>query len=732
MYKRRWFPANLTMLLEKTTLYVGDRFMRRSSMPPLFGLLALILQICGCGLTCSVAPTITGQPSSQTVAVGQPALFTVAASGSGPLSYQWLKNGVAIPGATQASYITPPTASGDSGSAFTVTVENHFGKRTSNPTSLTVNTSTIENVSFVAPNGNDSNAGTMDQPYQTIQHCATTVAQGSTCAVRAGTYRETVTPNSGITIVAFNLEPVIVDGSDPVSGWTPFQGPIFKAHVTLRTDDTNQIFVGSNMMTEARWPNGDDLFHVNWATAQSGTDTGHIVDYNLPPLDWTGAKIHIWSGADPFAHETGVVTASGPGQVSISDIQTGTCPDLCPASGGYYYLFGTLAALDAEREWYYDSNSATLYFMAPGKVNPNTLDVRSKQRRYAFDLRGKSGVTIRNISVFASAIVTDNASTNNTLDRINAMYVSHFTSLQSGPNYTAPPNQNWGEDWGILSVHESDSGIVIDGTGNTLQNSTISFSAGSGVSLEGNDNTVRNNLIQNIDYIGDYASGIVVDGNGNTIQNNTINTIGRQAILTNAVINEDISYNNLFNAMMLTRDGGEIYTCCTQSASGTRIHHNWIHDTMSVVNGTADTQTMAGIVFDNGSSGFTADQNVLWNNQRHTIDIFGIQNTGPNNNYIHNNTIPDSSRDSFIVVASVSDCTQTRVVDNRVVIDAQSESNGPGCILSNNNSSAPGATEMTPTTEVGCNFDGCSSFPPPAIVEGNSVTPCPVTAATEP
>ena len=301
---------------------------RRSLLLPLFTLFPVILQVAGCGLNCSVSPTISGQPSSQTIAVGQPALFTVAASGSAPLSYQWMKNGVAIPGATQDSYVTPATSSNDSDSAFSVTVSNNFGILTSTPASLTVSNPTISGVFFVAPNGNDANAGTIDQPFQTIQHCASTVAQGSTCEIRAGKYRETVIPNSGITIAAYNLESVIVDGSDPVAGWTLYQGSIYKANITLRTDDTNQIFVVSNMMTEARWPNSDNLFNVNWATAQAGTDTGHIVDPNLPSLNWTGAKIHLWSGANPFGHETGVVTASGAGQISIGNVETGTCPSI--------------------------------------------------------------------------------------------------------------------------------------------------------------------------------------------------------------------------------------------------------------------------------------------------------------------------------------------------------------------------------------------------------------------
>jgi Right handed beta helix region len=699
--------------------------MRRSSaVPILFGLLQLTG--CGWGNYCSLPPSITGQPASQTVALSRAAIFTVAASGSAPLFYQWLKSGVAIPGANQASYVTPGTSSTDSGSSFSVAVSNAVGSLNSSPASLSVTPSFSANIRFVAPTGDDSYAGSIDQPYRTIQYCASTVAPGWICEVRAGTYRETVTPNSGITITSYNFEPVIVDGSDPITGWTPYRNSIYKVNAILSAGDTNQIFVGNEMMTEARWPNGNGLFFVNWSRERSGTDAGHIVDSSLPSVNWTGAKVHLWSGTDPFGHETGRVTASGSGRITIDVGQTGTCPFICPTNGGYYYLFGTLSALDAENEWFYDSNSMTLYFMAPGGVNPNTLNVRSKQRQYAFDLRGKSGVTIQNIAIFASTIVTDESSSNNTLDRLNAQYVSHFTDLPTASN-----DQD-GTNFSILQVHRSDSGIILNGTGNILQNSTIAYSAGAGVALEGTGNIVKNNLIHHVDYIGDYASGIDLDGNGNTVQYNTIYNVGRQGIYITGVLNQDISYNNLFDSMMLSRDGAEIYACCNQVASETRIHHNWIHDTQSQVDGDGDSYALSGVGIDNGSGGFKVDQNVIWNNQHYNLLINGISNSTPTANNILNNTFPDRLSSGRIQITTVHDCTQTRVVDNRLVVDVQAVDDDTACVTVNNNSNAPGATDMSTSIGVGCNFDGCSSNGPPAIVDGGFVTPCPAAVFARP
>src|SRR5207249_9578148 len=71
-----------------------------------------------------VAPSITTQPASQTVTAGQTASFSVAATGTAPLSYQWQKNSVAISGATSSSYTTPATAGSDNADHISVAVSN--------------------------------------------------------------------------------------------------------------------------------------------------------------------------------------------------------------------------------------------------------------------------------------------------------------------------------------------------------------------------------------------------------------------------------------------------------------------------------------------------------------------------------------------------------------------------------------------------------------------------------
>ena len=86
----------------------------------------------------AVAPAITTQPANQSVTEGQTATFSVTATGTAPLTYQWKKDGTAISGATSSTYTTPATSSADNAAVFTVVVTNGTGSVTSSNATLTV------------------------------------------------------------------------------------------------------------------------------------------------------------------------------------------------------------------------------------------------------------------------------------------------------------------------------------------------------------------------------------------------------------------------------------------------------------------------------------------------------------------------------------------------------------------------------------------------------------------
>lgn len=110
------------------------------------------------------APSIATQPSSQTVTAGTAATFSVVASGTAPLSYQWqeMTSGASTwtnVGTNAPSYTTAAAALTDTGAGFRVIISNAAGSVTSAVATLTVNPSGGGGGSSQGPVAIDSGGG---------------------------------------------------------------------------------------------------------------------------------------------------------------------------------------------------------------------------------------------------------------------------------------------------------------------------------------------------------------------------------------------------------------------------------------------------------------------------------------------------------------------------------------------------------------------------------------------
>lgn len=118
--------------------------------------------------TGSQSPQITQQPADQTVPVGQAATFTVTASGTSPLKYQWRRDGANLSGATNTSYTLNSSGVADDGATFRCAVTNVYGAITSSPALLHIsgNNPPVGTITFPTN-------GTLFSGGQTIQFAGT-------------------------------------------------------------------------------------------------------------------------------------------------------------------------------------------------------------------------------------------------------------------------------------------------------------------------------------------------------------------------------------------------------------------------------------------------------------------------------------------------------------------------------------------------------------------------------
>ncbi len=135
-----------------------------------------------------VSPTITTQPQSQSAVIGQTVAFSVFASGTDPLSYQWYFNtNTPLAGGTEAMLTLNSVQTSNAGSYFVI-VTNNYGAKTSIVATLTVNTAPTNGAFYVAPTGDDSNPGTLAAPFFNLSKAISLALPGDTIYMRGGTY----------------------------------------------------------------------------------------------------------------------------------------------------------------------------------------------------------------------------------------------------------------------------------------------------------------------------------------------------------------------------------------------------------------------------------------------------------------------------------------------------------------------------------------------------------------
>jgi len=131
---RYWEFGNSNLAGSATVVFNGTQLSPTS--PELTNARSAVLWLNG--WSPSLLPTIVAHPSNLTLTAGQPAMFTVSATGIPTPSYQWRKNGSNIPDATNASYSISSALPADA-ATYSVLVSTPAGSALSSKATLKVN-----------------------------------------------------------------------------------------------------------------------------------------------------------------------------------------------------------------------------------------------------------------------------------------------------------------------------------------------------------------------------------------------------------------------------------------------------------------------------------------------------------------------------------------------------------------------------------------------------------------
>jgi len=246
-------------------------------------------------LTVNTPPSITTQPSSQTKTLGQSVTFTVAASGTTPLSYQWRKNGSNISGATSSSYTISYVKTSDAGN-YDCVVSNTCGSATSNTATLTVNPITQNfdsmpswNSTFNASWGSAATWSIVSGGQSGNYLQASRSSQGSSARVLV----YTVPPNTTLTVSVYM--------KCPSFGGTYWMESAYKLgnYSAQDFDQNSGTWTLIQKFANSGYPNGNGNTWTNYSVnVNTGSNTQISIGYKLgssggagPTVGWDTFKI---------------------------------------------------------------------------------------------------------------------------------------------------------------------------------------------------------------------------------------------------------------------------------------------------------------------------------------------------------------------------------------------------------------------------------------------------------
>ncbi|MCD6497797.1 MAG: cadherin-like domain-containing protein [Deltaproteobacteria bacterium] len=550
---------------------------------------------------------------------------------------------------------------------FTYTAQDDQGGSGHAQVTVTV-TSTSGKDYYVATDGDDTNPGTADEPFATLNGAQAAIRAiktasglpdgGITVWIREGIYDRTETfhltsedsgdasapityrsvPDETVRIIgALRLDPadfVEVTNDSIPDVWSRIDeaahGHVMQVDLSAYTTDYGtltdrgfggwsgdvaalELFFDGEPMQLARWPDADDA--SPFARVDSAISDTRFTYLGNRPDRWTQAEEiwfhgywrHMW--ADRYMNAVSIDHAS-------KTVTLAAKPGYGIADGQPYYALNLLEEITKPGEWYLNRDTGILYFWPPATMcdpDPEVfVSILAEPLLFFDDVEYVrfSGITFE-------------------------MGRDHLIRIDGGAHDRI--------DHCVIRNAGRKGVLIRGGANNGVERCDITNTGDDGVDMNSGDRasiTLAKNYVRNCHihqfsrWVWTYTPAVRLAGAGNIIAHNLMENAPHTAILFGG--NEQvIEYNHIHDVCIWSSDAGAIYTGRHWGYRNNVVRYNFIHDVDSSFEGYGTH----GIYLDDCVSGITVFGNVLYR-----ISGNAIQEGGGRDNTMVNNVIARCGR----------------------------------------------------------------------------------------
>ena len=519
---------------------------------------------------------------------------------------------------------------------------------------------------FIAPNGNDSNSGSINQPLATLVGARNKARQSGakTIWVRGGRYKTNQTcvldaQDSGLKISGYGSEKAIFDGGIYVNpknfklvegGDLNFlhqnaKGKVYSQTISDQTMIETLSQSGANIsmndrpMFISRFPNvGYAYINYNTITSEITNEKGTVANPKGPKFKlnerinaskWNAelkrnnrAFTRGYISADWLKETNPVSSVDASGSIRLANgTRYGmTKNERRKGRVNRIYFLQLLCELDEPGEWYFDTKTNKLYVWPFSAINKDTK-IGAWAGPEVITVKNSSNIKIERLIIqhigkdkFGNAGISLRDS-----KRCEIAGVT-FRNIGGG---LAPANVTGGEESGIRSCDFIDNEQGARLFGGSVKTNSVKLAK----------NYIVNSHFTHVDSKDFYGKAVGINGAGNIFKNNLVHNSNGQPI-THYGNEHVIERNEIFNVGIEEGDGGAIYTGAALWSFGNKIRQNFIHHLMTI----PTFYGKQGIYCDDNDGGDLLEQNFFYKGGMHAI----LTNGGPGH-WVVNNVVVEGN-----------------------------------------------------------------------------------------